>query len=203
MAWLFAVVILKETNDRRLAVIAGVALDIDGIFILFNLDLFVTYHHTFGHSYIFGIPVAITAMILGKEKIKVLFAAIGAFSLHLIADIIGSNWNIYPLYPNTELSLSISPMASNFIIYGVINIIVFLICIGAMLGIMYYKQISPMEFISENWDKRLVSTYVYYFKYKCELCGKRAFTYCSECRKKVCNEHLGSFIHWKCTKCSK
>jgi hypothetical protein len=197
------VLILKETNDRRLAVIAGVALDIDGIFILFNYDLFVIYHHTFGHSFIFGIPMAITAMVLGKEKLKVFFASIGAFSLHLIADIIGSNWAIYPFYPNTEFSLSISPMLSNFIIYGVINIIVFLICIGLMLGIMYYKQISPMEFISKKLDERFVSTYVYYFKYKCEICGKKAFTYCSKCEIKVCNKHLKSLISFKCTKCSK
>jgi hypothetical protein len=203
IAWLFAVWVLKETNDRRLAVIAGVAMDIDGIFILFNMDLFITYHHTFGHSYIFGIPLAVTAALLGREKLKIFFAALGAFTLHLLAVIIGSNWLIYPLYPNTDIYYSISPTVSNLIIYGVINTIVFLVCIGLMLIVMYYKQISPIEFISEKWDERFVSTYVYYFKYKCEICGKRAFTFCSLCGKKVCNEHLKSFINWKCTECSK
>lgn len=177
-------------------------MDIDAIFILFDYDLFVAYHHTFGHSYIFGIPIAITAMVLGKEKLKVFVASIGAFSLHLIADIIGSNWGINPFYPYTDISLSISPIVPNFMIYGVINTIVFIICIGLMLGVMYYKQISPIEFISEKWDKRFVSTYVYYFKYKCEICGARAFTYCSKCGKKVCSKHLKSLISFKCIKCN-
>ena len=34
IAWLVAILILKDANDRRLAVIAGVVPDIDGFFIL-------------------------------------------------------------------------------------------------------------------------------------------------------------------------
>ena len=34
IAWLIAILILKNVNDRRLAVIAGVVPDIDGIFVL-------------------------------------------------------------------------------------------------------------------------------------------------------------------------
>ncbi len=33
-------------------VVAGVIPDIDGIFILWDSDLFYTYHHTFGHSFV-------------------------------------------------------------------------------------------------------------------------------------------------------
>jgi hypothetical protein len=202
IAWLFAFLVLKKTNDRRLAVIAGVAADLDGVFILFNMDLFTKYHHTFTHSYIFGIPIALTAMILGEEKIKVFFACLGAFTLHLLCDIIGSDWPIQPFYPFSHLSFSASPYLSITVIYGIISPAVFVLCIFIMLAIMYYKQASPMEFISEKVDKRFVSSFVYYFKYRCEICGKRALSYCGKCNRKLCGKHLTGVFNFRCKKCS-
>ena len=55
IAWLIAILFLKELKDRRLVVFIGVVPDIDGIFYLFNQELYYEYHHTIGHSYIFGI----------------------------------------------------------------------------------------------------------------------------------------------------
>lgn len=203
IAWLLAVLLLKNVHDRRLAVVAGVALDIDGIFILFDLDLYSTYHHTFGHSYIFGFLMAAAAFGLGRERVKVFVAALGAFSLHLLADIVGSNWGINPFYPFTDISLSIYPTLSLFTIYVVVNGLTTTVAMILMLWIMYKKQISPLEFISEKLDERFVSTYIYFIKYRCEICGKRAFTYCSECGKKVCSKHLKSLITFKCEECSR
>jgi len=194
--------LIKNVSDRRLVVIAGVVLDIDGIFILFNNDLFYKYHHTFGHSYIFGILIAITAGILAKDKKKVFFAALGAFTLHLIADIVGSNWAITPLYPITKYEITGSIYFSNFTIYNVINPVVFLLSILAIITIMYKKELSPLEFISEKLDKRMVGLYIYPFKYKCETCRKRAFIECNICGKKACSNHTKSILKSKCKLCA-
>lgn len=203
IAWLFAFLVLKKTGDRRLAVIAGIATDLDGVFILFSLDLYTKYHHTFTHSYVFGIMIAFVAMILGMERIRVFFACIGTFSLHLICDMIGTNWPIQPFYPLTHLSLSVSPYLSNTIIYGVISPAVFVLCIFLMLAIMYYKQVSPMEVISEKVDRRFVSSFTYFFKYRCEICGKRALSYCGRCNRKLCGKHLTGVFDFECKKCAK
>jgi hypothetical protein len=202
LAWLLAIMLIKNVSDRRLVVIAGVVLDIDGIFILFNNDLFYQYHHTFGHSYIFGILIAITASILANDKIKVFFTALGAFTLHLIADIVGSNWVITPLYPISKYGIAGSTYFSNFTIYNVINPVVFLLSILAVITIMYKKELSPFEFISEKFDKIMVGLYVYPLKYKCETCGKKAFIECNICGKKACSNHLHSILKSKCKQCA-
>jgi len=69
VAWLFATTLLKKSNDRRLATIVGLAPDIDGVHILFNKELFYAIHHTFGHSFVFGLPLAIAVGLLSKDDI--------------------------------------------------------------------------------------------------------------------------------------
>ncbi len=202
IAWIFAVLLISNVNDRRLVVIAGVAMDIDGFFILFNEDLFYQYHHTFGHSYIFGILIAITGAILANNKKRVFTAGLGAFTLHLLFDIIGSNWAVYPLYPIYNFNISISPYLSNGLIYGINNPIVFIISLIIILVIMYAKEISPLEFISEKMDRKITGYYIFPFKYKCDICGKKAFGECSRCNKKVCSNHLNKIINSKCSLCS-
>ena len=40
VAWILVSLTLKNSRDRRLAVIAGVISDIDGVFILFSMELY-------------------------------------------------------------------------------------------------------------------------------------------------------------------
>ncbi|MCK4613464.1 MAG: metal-dependent hydrolase [Thermoplasmata archaeon] len=203
LAALFSMAIVKKVNDRRLVVIAGVIPDIDGFFILFSEKLFYTYHHTFGHSYLFGIPIALTAGYFAEDKKKVILGSLGAFTIHLIADIFGSNWPIPPLYPLSHYSLTSTQYLSHHIIYDVINPVVTVAALIAILIIMYYKGLSPVEFISEKIDRRLVGLYIYPLKYRCEICGKRAFIECAECKRKVCSEHIGRFFKWRCSGCER
>jgi hypothetical protein len=202
IAWIFAVLLITNVNDRRLVVIAGVAMDIDAIFILFNEELFYQYHHTFGHSYIFGILLAVAGASLATNKKRVFIVALGAFTLHLLADIIGSNWAVYPLYPIYDFNISISPYLSDGIIYGIINPIVFVISLIIIVSFMYNKELSPLEFISEKLDRKITGYYIFPLKYKCDICGSRAFGECSKCGRKICPNHLSKIIKSKCPKCS-
>jgi hypothetical protein len=47
----------------------------------------------------------------------------------------------------------------------------------------------------------MVGLYTLPLKYKCEYCGKHAWLACEVCKKKMCPEHTGSFIHRKCKAC--
>lgn len=203
IAWLFAVAFLKTANDRRLVVIAGVAADIDGIFSLISMHSFMEYHHTFGHSFAFGLPLAITAGALAKEKQKVIPVALGTFSLHLAADIIGTNWPVNPLYPLSESGFSIGTVLSSNAIYYVIDPIAFVIILVSVIAVSFRKEFSPVEFISEKYDKQLVEYYVNPLKYQCEICGLRAFIKCAECGKRVCPEHTGSVFVRRCAACKR
>jgi hypothetical protein len=203
IAWLFAWLVLRRAHDRRLAVIAGVAMDLDGIFILFDRAQYLDYHHTFTHSYIFAVPIAITAAILAKDRLLTAYAAIMAFTLHLAADVFGSNWAVYPFYPLSDWGVSASPAVSDFVIYFIISPGTFVVCCVLILFIMYRWETSPLEFLSEKWDKRFVRTFSYFFKQRCEICGSRAFGDCSGCGRKVCSRHLASVITYKCKECKK
>jgi membrane-bound metal-dependent hydrolase YbcI (DUF457 family) len=200
LAWLLALVLLKNIDDRRLVVIAGVLPDIDGIFVLFNEELFQDYHHTFGHYLIFGILLSIAVGLIGEDKKKVIITAFGAFLLHLIADIIGA-WSVHPFYPVYNQGFSANMIISYDIIQSIIHPAINLTLIALVISIAYFKEISPIEFISAKLDKTIVGFYVNPLKYRCRVCEKRALIECSNCNKKYCAEHSKSLIKAKCGKC--
>ena len=202
IAWLVAILILKDVNDRRLTVIAGVVPDIDGIFVLFNSELFLEYHHTLGHSFVYGVLIAIVAAGLAKDKKKAGAAAFLAFSLHLFSDYIGSDWAIHPIYPVSNISFTIGSYLPNFVIYTIINPLVFIMILSIIILVIYKKEVSPLEFISEKLDNRFVNFYILPLKYKCYVCQKRAWYKCSLCGKMVCSKHGKGVIKPKCQGCS-
>jgi hypothetical protein len=199
LAWLLAWAFLSKPSDRRLAVIAGVACDIDGVFALFNHDLFVTYHHTFGHTFLFGIPVAITAAVLARDRWRTGLVALGAFSLHLLADIVGTDWPVMPLYPASDVSLTTHGVLAS----GPINLAVAVLVLVAVGLIMYYREVSPFEFLSERLDRWIVPLYVYPLKRRCGICGARAAARCGACGHAVCSKHREGFRRVRCTECAR
>jgi membrane-bound metal-dependent hydrolase YbcI (DUF457 family) len=201
--WLIALIFVANVNDRRLIVIAGVAADIDGVFILFDRDLFSLYHHTFGHSFVFGLLVALTAGMLAKNKFRTGTGAIAAFSGHIFLDLIGSNLPMKIFYPLDPIRISLNSILSKAIIYELILPLSFVIVITIVAIVVYLREISPLEFISAKLDKKIVRAYVFPLKYRCDYCGKIAFAKCETCKRKICATHLDSFFKSKCDKCSK
>ncbi len=156
IAWIVAVLFLKDLNERRLVVFAGFIPDLDGVFILWNMELFAKYHHTIGHSLLFGLPMVLLFTMFSKEKLKIFIAGTLAFSLHLVADIVGSNWPIYPLFPFSDMGVSAWPWMSYEMIYGVLNPVVFFLVIFSFCLLIYLKKRSPLEFFSHKWDEQCV-----------------------------------------------
>jgi hypothetical protein len=158
IAWLFALIFLEKASDRRLAVIAGVMADIDGVFILFDMDLYYTYHHTLGHSYLFGIPLAALMGFLVLYRLRTGLVSLGVFSLHLFADLIGSNWPVTPFYPLfQDFVLSSSSYLSDFFIYEVINPVSFVLLMIAVSAVVLTKWVTPFEVLSERLDRRIIA----------------------------------------------
>jgi membrane-bound metal-dependent hydrolase YbcI (DUF457 family) len=203
IAWLIAIALLDHVRDRRLATVAGVVPDIDGFYILYNSDLYYEFHHTWGHSFLFALPLIILFTLFSKDRKRTFFASIAAFSLHLVADVVGSNWAIEPFYPISSLSYSGLSYFTNDFIYGIINPITALLAIFLIIMVIRKKEVSPFEFISPSLDQKLIGLYLYPFRYKCEECSLIAILKCDSCHRYICTNHVGSYQQWYCSVCSK
>jgi len=201
IAWLIAILFLGTVRDRRLVVIIGVMADIDGVFILFNRDLYLEYHHTFGHSFVLGIPLVLVLAAVAKERGRFIAAGLAAFSMHIVADIVGTNWTTYPFYPASDMGFTVGDHLSNTVIYGMIAPVTFILVLVALFVVAYYREVSPIEFFSVKWDRRWTGEIVIPLKYKCEVCGERAALECETCERKVCREHAPKPRRYTCLDC--
>jgi hypothetical protein len=203
--WLIAILFSLELKERRIVVLAGIISDIDGALILISQDLFLEYHHSFGHSLIFGIPFILVISLIFSSKLRTKLIVSGvslfAFISHLLLDIFGTNWSVNPFYPILDLDLSISPTLSNEIIYWVLDPIFAIIIFVLMAFIIYKKERSPVEFISVKLDKIMTGFFIYPFRYRCKICHKRASYYCEICEQYFCARHVKKFFATKCMEC--
>lgn len=200
LAWLLACLVCNRRLDRRLVVIAGVAADLDGVFVLFSSDLYITYHHTFGHTFVLGLPIALAAASLGASHWRVGLAALAAFGLHLVADIVGSSWPVQPLYPLSAWSVSADPFLSPATIYLAINPVVAAMAFALTAWVMYRSEISPFEVVSLRLDRFAVFAWIFPLKHRC-ACGNRAIARCTRCLRVSCARHLRSFWRSRCAVC--
>jgi len=203
IAWMIANSFDVDVRTRRFCLLAGVIPDIDGIPILFDEQLFQAVHHTFGHTLLFGVLVALVlALFLEKKRLGFSVILLG-FAAHLGADIIGSNWPVPVFAPLLPAQISISPYASDFIIYSVIGPVFLVLGILAAVLIMVRLKRTPMEFFSKRWDGIMVNFLTLPFKEMCYVCGKRAFLVCEHCNGTVCMSHIaGSTKQILCDTCS-
>ena len=203
IAWLIAIAFVENVRDRRLVVLAGVLSDLDGIQALWDLEAFQDVHHTWGHTFVFGVPLAAALAVFAKERGRVFAVALAAFGAHLFADIVGTNWPVYPLYPYWDQGYSMGEYAPLWVIYTVIGFGSFLAVALLLFVVAYRREVTPMEFFSEKWERRMMAGLVYPLKYKCDVCGKAAMASCEGCGKKVCTEHLEKDIKFLCTRCGR
>lgn len=200
-AWIIAMAFSLKLKERRIVVFSGIISDIDGIFILFSTELYVKYHHGFGHNLIFGFVLITVLCMLFSRDIKVLAVSIFAFSSHLLLDIFGTNWDVNPIYPIIDADLSIYPTLSGTIIYLVIDPLFAVIVFVIMIWLIFKNENSPMEFISIRLDKIFSGFFTYPFKYKCKVCEKRASYYCEVCEQYFCARHVNKYFATKCKEC--
>jgi hypothetical protein len=136
LAYIAAVLATDDVRHRRLVCILGVVPDLDGVPVLFDTSLYLAYHHVALHSLPAGIAISAALAHLFSRyhnrwrwaegasrfsmKSAFRFAFLG-FAVHVLGDIVGTNWPVYLLHPFSELGVSASPLLSDHIIYDVIN----------------------------------------------------------------------------------
>jgi len=147
------------------------------------------------------LPVAMAAVALARERWKTGAVALGAFSLHLLGDLVGSDWAIAPLYPISGATLSPQGVLSPEVIYGIIDPVVAVAALAVAGLIMYFREVSPVEFVSVRLDKWFVGRFVFPLKHRCGLCARRALARCGSCGRGVCARHLRGFLRTRCTEC--
>jgi len=189
IAWLIANIVETDVRTRRFALIAGVISDIDGFPVLFNQELFRTYHHTFGHTLVFGVVIAaVLAMFLKRKKIGFSILML-AFVAHLGGDIAGA-WTVPVFAPFIPTEFSTSPYVSSDVIEGIIYPVVLILAVVGAIVILLKKKRTPMEFLSEKYDAMMVNFLILPFTAKCYVCGKRAFFTCETCQRTACMHHV-------------
>ena len=205
IAWIIAVLVLAETRDRRLAMICGAFCDIDGIFYIWDRALYNEYHHTFGHSYVIALPIIIMASRLAIDRRRTFVASLAAFTAHLAADIIGSNWPVQLLYPLTSYQVPQEQILSTNFIYLTLLPATFWAVMALVALLTIWKESSPFEFVSQRLDSLVIGALVYPFKYHCRNCNRRALMLCQRCGAKVCQDHVSSvspgFFIYICQEC--
>ena len=98
------------TRDKRLwalAFVAGMLPDLDGIPILFDMDLYYAIHHELFHPPIYGILLGIIAAFalyrfFRMPKLPTFFAVAAGFILHPVFDIFFTNWGVKMLWPFSD-----------------------------------------------------------------------------------------------------
>lgn len=100
LSWLAAQA-LAERRDRRLAVAAGLAPDLDGLTILLGGDAFERWHHGLTHGVAAAAVVALACGLAARRRVATAAAALLAFHLHLACDLLGSgpDWPLRYLWP--------------------------------------------------------------------------------------------------------
>ncbi len=189
IAWLIANLIETDTRTRRLALIAGVIPDIDGVAVLFDQGMFVAYHHTFAHTLVFGIAVSVILASFVHRRMLGFIIIFGCFSAHLGADIIGT-WGVPVFMPFISTSFSTSPYFSDNDVYATLYLGVLIVALSGAVAILFLKRRTPMEILSTKWDRIMVNFLILPIASRCHICKSRASFRCEGCARTVCGSHV-------------
>ena len=193
IAWLIANLVATDARTRRLALIAGTIPDIDGFPVLFNQDLFLSMHHTFAHTLVFGIAVSSILALFVKKRGLGFATFICGFGAHLSADLVGS-WGIPAFAPFFSTALSTSSFLPSDIDYSLLFLSVMIVVLAGTVAVLVWKKRTPVEFLSARWDTVMVGFITLPFTSRCYDCGRRALFGCDGCGRTVCGSHASGRI---------
>jgi hypothetical protein len=111
-SWIVAAKTTDNLRDRRLVTLAGVAPDLDGLGILFDIAngsfargqvyYYPEYHHWLGHGLPAALILSVVLALFGQKKWQVFGLALLVFHLHLLCDFVGSRGpdaiDIWPIF---------------------------------------------------------------------------------------------------------
>ncbi|MEW6027365.1 MAG: metal-dependent hydrolase [Planctomycetota bacterium] len=171
IGWNTAVLAGVEKRDRVLITIAGVLPDIDGLGAIAEwatrntekpLRWFSDYHHQLAHNLTAGIIWALAVLLLAKKKASTALAALLAFHIHLLADVLGGRgpegfqWPIpylYPFSPASQITWQYQWPLDSWQ-----NLAITVAMLAMVFIVAWKKGLSPLEVFSNKADELFVRT---------------------------------------------
>ena len=168
LSWSGASSFAFDRKDRALVTVAGIAPDLDGIGLLWDLTsrqagqplaLWSRFHHILGHNIAFGLFLVMVTFFCATRRVAACLAVLALFHLHLLCDLLGSRgpdeiWSIPYLLPFSHAGDLV--WSKQWPLNSWQN---FVITIGA-LGYVFYqgwkRGISPLELVSLRANEAFV-----------------------------------------------
>lgn len=167
--WVFANCASLDRRDRALVTLACVVPDVDGVGIVPELLTrksahpllwFSEYHHSL-HTLTFALVIAVTALLLAKQKWKTGLLALCSFHLHLFEDLLGSRgpdgdpWPIPYLKPFP--SIMTLTWQGQWQLNAWPNVAITIALLMMTFWLAWWRGFSPLEMVSKRADAAFVT----------------------------------------------
>jgi inner membrane protein len=171
-SWLIAAKTTRHARDCRLATLAGLLPDADGLGLVVDIasDLlgykptqyYALYHHYWLHGFLGAVIISLGLAALARDKLRVALVAFLLFRLHVLCDFVGSRgpspddlWPIFYFGPFDK-----DPMwlwKGQWRLDGWQNQTFTVICFVAVLWLATREGHSPLGVFNRRADQRFVS----------------------------------------------
>jgi inner membrane protein len=158
-------------KQRTLIALAGVAPDFDGVGIIAEvltrnsphpLPWFSEYHHILGHNITAAAVCTGAVYLLSGRSLKTTGLACLSFHLHLLCDVLGARgpegyqWPIPYLLPFSH-SMDLT-WSGQWALNAWPNFLLTFILLGMMFYFAWKRGYSPLEMLSQNYNRVFVDT---------------------------------------------
>lgn len=199
LGWTLANLGGADRRLRKYVILAAVVPDVDSFPIVFGLESYGRWHHTFGHNLFFaGLFLAVVVWRCRSWR-AFLLSTLGLAS-HLVGDGFLSRWDVYYFWPISQWGWQ---SVHSVGLEHPFNIA--LIYVGLLFAILiacWYKR-TPVDLVSPGLDQLIISLFKSK-KQQCQCCGGRSNHHCCQCGKPVCLKHgsITRTFEVLCPKCN-
>jgi len=196
-SWLLGDAAGFDLNGRRAVALAGVAVDLDGLAIVFGREAFNTYHHVVFHNLLSAGVITLAAFILFPRRPKlVLFCALAAL-VHFVLDYVGCHWDLYLLRPFSPAAINLTNILPEWLIIYVFQGAGTVLMFVLMVLVFLKKDRSFFEVFTPKGDRFIMNFVTLPWRRRCAECGRRAFYRCEECGGYFCSLHRKVTRGWR------
>ena len=151
---------LESRRDRILVTSAALLPDLDGLSLVFGVEAYHKYHHTFGHNLLFGVLLSSLALLICHNKRLAALLTLFSFHTHLLGDLLGSGtgWGIPYLWPSQLLQLEFSP-PFQWELSSWQNVLATVLCLAGVAFFAVTKDRTVFEIVSVESDKKVAAIF--------------------------------------------
>ncbi|MBT5975615.1 MAG: metal-dependent hydrolase [Flavobacteriaceae bacterium] len=158
IGWCIAELSDGDKKLRKWIFLAAFLPDLDAISFFWGQDAYVTYHHAISHGLLFSLICSSWAIFSCKKTpwFKVFFWTQLSFYSHYFGDYFFTQFPLYYFWPFSEvgfLSTKAVPL------WHPINKVFQWISVFCLIFFAIKNKRTPIELISEKWDKKVVSSF--------------------------------------------